>query len=155
MNHTNEENSLNNKSLINCPSQISTISLSRDLSKHIKRGHRWAFASAFPDNLRVPSGLTYLKYKEDYLGIGLYQADSQMRFRLFCLADEFYFKKNNPAKTLDICVEHQWKKALALRENFNLLVTNSFRLVNGEGDGLPGLVIDIYGARLNGKYMEF
>ena len=140
------------KTLIHCPTQIPTIALSRDLTKHIKRGHRWAFASAFSETLKIKSGLCYLKYKEEFLGIGLYQADTQMRFRLFCLADEFYFKKNNPAKTLEIWVDHQWKKALQLRSHFNLNITNSFRLINGEGDGLPGLVVDIYGSTAVIKY---
>ena len=40
--------------------------------------------------------------------------------------------------------EIQWKKAVALRKHFSNEFTNSFRLINGEGDGMPGLVIDIY-----------
>jgi 23S rRNA (cytosine1962-C5)-methyltransferase len=40
--------------------------------------------------------------------------------------------------------EIQWKKAIELRKNFRSSLTNSFRLINGEGDGMPGLIIDIY-----------
>ncbi len=131
--------------MIHCPEQIPTITLNRDITKHLKRGHRWAFANAFDDKLKFKSGLCYLKYREELIGLGICQADTQLRFRLLCLADEPSFKKNNPQKTLEVWWEHQWKKTLHLREYFDLGQTNSFRLINGEGDGFPGLIVDIYG----------
>ncbi|MEN0060038.1 MAG: class I SAM-dependent rRNA methyltransferase, partial [Bdellovibrio sp.] len=39
---------------------------------------------------------------------------------------------------------NQWRKAVEIRKTFDLKVTNSFRLINGEGDGFPGLIVDIY-----------
>ena len=132
-------------SLIHCPEKLPTVALGRDLTKHLKRGHRWAFANAFDESIKFKSGLTYLRYKDEILGLGLWQADTQLRFRVFCLADEPFYRKNNPQKTLEFWAEHQWKKALQVRMAVDLKTTNSFRLINGEGDGMPGLVIDIYG----------
>ena len=42
-------------------------------------------------------------------------------------------------------------RALELRRRMFVdpSVTNGYRLVNGEGDGLPGLVIDIYAGTLH------
>lgn len=134
-------------SLINSPSQIPTISLQRDVGKHLKRGHRWIYSDSFgpPDkSLKNYSGLCFLKIKNDLLGLGVYQSDSALRFRILCLEDEPFFKKNDPVKTLATWSAHQWQKALKIRSSINLSHTNAFRLVNGEGDGLPGLVIDLY-----------
>lgn len=131
--------------IIHCDSNIPTIDLSRDITKHLKRGHRWAFANAFPEKIQAKSGICFLRYKNELLGLGIHQSDTQLRFRLLCLADEVFFKKNNPEKTLEQWANNQWQKALRLREVFNLQVTNSFRLINGEGDGFPGLIVDIYG----------
>jgi 23S rRNA (cytosine1962-C5)-methyltransferase len=140
------------QSIIQCSTEIPTLVLQRDISKHLKRGHRWAFANAFDDKVKIKSGLSFLRYKDELLGLGICQNETQLRFRMLCLADEFFFKKNNPQKTLEIWADHQWKLALQLREAIDLSVTNSFRLINGEGDGLPGLVVDIYGNTAVVKY---
>ena len=43
-------------------------------------------------------------------------------------------------------VKNRLERALALRKNHaDLTGTNAYRLVNGEGDGLPGLTVDCYG----------
>lgn len=78
------------------------------------------------------------------MGYGVVQADTQLRFRLFTLSDEIFFRKNSAVKTFEMWSENQWKNALQIRRTFDLTQTNSFRLINGEGDGFPGLVIDIY-----------
>jgi len=134
-------------SLVVVPTQIPTISLQRDISKHLKRGHRWIYSDSFgsqSDSLKNYSGLAYLHIKNEPLGIGIYQADSPLRFRMFCLADEPFYKKNDLIKTLTHWSQQQWKKAVEVRSAFDTQRTNSYRLINGEGDGLPGLVIDIY-----------
>lgn len=45
-------------------------------------------------------------------------------------------------------IEHSLEKAYLLRKQLfaNPQTTNAFRLINGEGDKIPGLVIDIYGS---------
>lgn len=135
---------MSEQSLILCPDQIPTIALARDVTKHLKRGHRWIFANSFDEKTKVKSGLSFLFYKNELIGLGIVQADTQLRFRLLVLADEFYFKKNNPQKTLAIWSNHQWEKANQLRLPIDRSTTDSYRLSNGEGDGLPGLIVDIY-----------
>jgi 23S rRNA (cytosine1962-C5)-methyltransferase len=131
-------------SFIHSPDQLPSITLSRDVTKHLKRGHLWAFSTCFDEKQTFTSGLHELYYKKELLGLGVVQADSQLRFRMFCLADSYFYKKNSAQKTLALWSQQQWRKALSIRKNFNLDTTNSFRLLNGEGDGTPGLVIDIY-----------
>ncbi len=131
-------------SFIISPEVLPQITLSRDITKHLKRGHRWVFANGFDPKLKPASGLQSLSYKGELLGFGVVQSDTQLRFRMFCQCDEPFFRKNQVAKTLDVWFQRQWKNALAIRKSFNTEHTNSFRLINGEGDGFPGLVIDIY-----------
>lgn len=130
--------------LIRSPENLPTVQLTRDVLKHLKRGHRWIFATGVEDLGANATGLRALVYKKDLIGLGVYQADTQLRFRLFCLSDEPYFRKNNAAKTFELWSERQWKNAVKIRESFDLETTNSFRFFNGEGDGVPGLIVDFY-----------
>lgn len=131
-------------SLIQVSANIPSIKLSRDLVKSLKRGHRWVFANGFNESDHFESGIAALYFKSELIGYGVVQAETQLRFRLFCLASEPYFRKNNVVKTFELWSERQWKNAVEIRRSFDLNVTNSFRLLNGEGDGTPGLVVDIY-----------
>tara|TARA_B110001454_G_C12723230_1_gene435976 strand:- start:10341 stop:11555 length:1215 start_codon:yes stop_codon:yes gene_type:complete len=131
-------------SFVRSPEPIPSIQLTRDVLKHLKRGHRWIFAGGVEDLGASSTGLRALYYKKELIGFGVYQGDTQLRFRLFCLSDEPYFRKNSAAKTFELWSERQWKNAVKIRQSFDLEKTNSFRLFNGEGDGVPGLVVDIY-----------
>lgn len=131
-------------SLVRSPETLPVLQLTRDVLKHLKRGHRWIFAGGVEESKSATSGLRALYYKNDLIGFGVLQADTQLRFRVFCLSDEPYFRKNNAARTFELWSERQWKNAVKIRQNFDLEITNSFRLFNGEGDGVPGLVVDIY-----------
>lgn len=124
--------------------KIPEINLIRDVSKHMKRGHRWIFADCFDQKERHQAGLAILKSRNEILGFGLIQPDTQLRFRVLCLAEEPFVRNNNLFHTLSIWSELQWKKAVELRSHFSSDMTNSFRLINGEGDGMPGLIVDIY-----------
>lgn len=131
-------------SFIISPEAIPSVQLTRDVTKHLKRGHRWIFANCFDEKAKMSSGLHALYFKKELIGFGVLQADTQLRFRLFCLSDEPYFRKNNASKTFELWWQRQWKNALSIRQSFDLRKTNSFRFLNGEGDGVPGLIIDIY-----------
>lgn len=131
-------------SFVNSAEVLPVVQLSRDVTKHLKRGHRWIFANGFDDKQKLNSGVHALHFKNELIGFGVVQADTQLRFRLFCLSDEPYFRKNNATKTFELWTDRQWKNAIRIRQGFDLAQTNSFRLINGEGDGMPGLVVDIY-----------
>lgn len=122
--------------------KIPDIHLIRDVNKHLLRGHRWIFADCFNGN--TPTGLAVLKTRNDSLAVGLVQADTQLRFRLLFLCEEPYVRMNNIPETLLKWSEIQFTRALELRAGFRSEDTNSFRLISGEGDGMPGLIIDIY-----------
>lgn len=123
---------------------IHTIELKRDVTKHLKRGHRWIFANCFEEARTPKSGIHLLSFKGEILALGIWQVDTQLRFRVLLLAEEPLFRRNNVKRSLELFFESQWRKAVDLRTTFDLTLTNSFRLINGEGDGLPGLIVDVY-----------
>lgn len=112
--------------------------MTRDLTKHLKRGHRWIFADCFDQKIEVVNGIYELRFRQEPIAFGIVQADTQLRFRVLCLTDDVPFKK------LKDWAYSQFDKAVALRKNFSSDTTNSFRLISGEGDGMPGLIVDIY-----------
>lgn len=132
------------KTFILTPDSLPVVQLTRDVTKHLKRGHRWIFANCFSEGAKLHSGMYALQFKGELIGYGVLQADTQLRFRMFCMSDEPYFRKNSADKTFTLWSERQWKNARRIRESIPRELTDSFRLVNGEGDGMPGLVIDIY-----------
>ena len=106
----------------------------------LKRKHPWVFSGAI-DKLKgeIDDGDLVEVYskKEEFLGWGHY-FNGSISVRIISFEKE----KPNDSFWLD-----KLKKAYQLRESIGLTSndsTNCFRLVNGEGDGLPGLVIDIY-----------
>ncbi|NUM57244.1 MAG: class I SAM-dependent rRNA methyltransferase [Bdellovibrionaceae bacterium] len=131
------------RNLIHLPESLKKLTLNKDLSKHLKRGHLWIFATNIQES-QLPFGIYSLEYKNETLGVGIFQPNSQLRFRILFLNDIWYFKKNNLKKSLEIHCQFCIERALQIRKGFDLNKTNSFRLINGEGDGLPGLIIDIY-----------
>jgi 23S rRNA (cytosine1962-C5)-methyltransferase len=117
-----------------------TLRLARDLTRTIKRGHPWIFAEALrqrpPARPGVPALLLdYKKGRE--VARGFYHPQSPLAFRV-CTPE--------PSEPLDeTWAENRLVRAVALRQAVIDPQTTGFRLFNGEGDGLPGLVCDLYG----------
>ena len=116
------------------------IILKRGKEQSVLRFHPWVFSGAVEKIEGNPvSGdwVNIYDYKNNFLGAGHYQQSS-------ITARILSFQEMIPG--IDF-----WKiklsEALNARRNIGLpqeKVTNVFRLVHGEGDGLPGLVIDVY-----------
>ena len=104
----------------------------------VMRGHPWIFSGAVEkvdgesDNAGVAD---VFDYKTNWLARGLYNPKSQIRVRVVTWEkeeiDASFFSR-------------RFSLAAALRERLLSPATDSYRLVNGEGDLLPGLVIDRY-----------
>lgn len=115
------------------------IVLKKGKEYSIERKHPWIFSGAIQKSegdLSDGCWIEVADYKGKTLGFGHYQNGS-IAVRLLSFGSE------SPAKDF-------WNaritKALALRKAVNLPTpaTNSFRLIHGEGDSLPGLIIDYY-----------
>ena len=120
--------------------QPAKIILKQGKEKSLLRYHPWVFSGAVNNIIgRVKEGDIVEIYDstENYIATGHYQPDS-------ITARIFTFIKVNPDKKF-------WKTkfvyAFKLRKRLGLVdspSTNVYRLINGEGDGFPGLIIDFY-----------
>ncbi len=116
-----------------------TIKLRNGKDQSLKRFHPWIFSGAIA---RMDNGIAegdivrVVDTKEEFLAIGHYQIGSiavrVLSFTDIEINDSFWFSR------LD--------KALQARRACNIIRpdNNTYRLVHGEGDRLPGLIIDIY-----------
>ena len=122
-----------------------TIVLKHKKEESVKRFHPWVFSGAI-DRMLDEEGaevqpeegdwVEVVSKAGDFLGIGQYQIGS-IAVRLFTFGneefgEEFFLQRLQSAYDL--------RKSLGLIRPDN----NAFRLVHGEGDGLPGLIIDVY-----------
>ncbi len=116
------------------------IRLRRGKEESLLRFHPWVFSGAIdhlPDNSEEGSKVTVTDFKGNLIGTGHYQIGS-ITVRMLDFADtvidkEFYMSRLREAMTM--------RRALGIIRPDN----NTYRLVHGEGDFLPGLVVDVYG----------
>jgi 23S rRNA (cytosine1962-C5)-methyltransferase len=116
------------------------IFLKKGRERPVLRGHPWIFSGAIArmEADSEEAGIAdVLDSQGCWLARGLYSPKSQIRVRLFT------WKKEEQIDSLFFT--HRLSQAAALRKRFLSPSTNAYRLTNGEGDFLPGLVIDRYG----------
>ncbi len=103
----------------------------------IQKGHLWVFSNELASVPRdIASGETVKLFTHDkkFLGTGFYNPHSLISVRLISVKDEQPDKEFFTRKFLE---------ALKLRELiYKNEETNAYRLVHGESDGLPGLIVD-------------
>lgn len=121
---------------------VTRATLRRDLTRSIRGGHPWVYREALVAPAGLPAGSVVDLYDAGgrFVARGLYDPCSPIALRIYSL-DE-----NEPVD--DRLFARRLERALSLRRAFvarNLDETNAFRLCNGEGDSLPGVVVDVYG----------
>jgi 23S rRNA (cytosine1962-C5)-methyltransferase len=116
-----------------------SVRLAPNAEKMVKKNHPWVFeGSIIHQSHPGESGdlAVIFDKNRDFLALGLWDPHSPIRIRLL----QFH-------KPADINLEwfqHKIQKAIHLRAALIDQDTNGYRMVNGENDGLPGLVIDRY-----------
>lgn len=113
------------------------ITLRKDLLRDIKRGHVWIYSDAI-DRVKAPPGTVAILVDKrgDRIASGIYSADHPIPLRIFRTAP--------PLTIDDAWLAERLTQAYRLRSNFFDPQTNGYRLTAGEGDLVPGLVIDVY-----------
>lgn len=116
------------------------IRLKKGKDESLRRFHPWVFSGAidFIDpTIEEGDRVTVLSHSDEVMGTGHYQIGS-IAVRILSPGVE-ELPNNFFAERLT--------NALRLRQSLGLSRTdnNCFRLVHGEGDFLPGLIVDIYG----------
>ncbi len=120
--------------------KIIKIQVSKTLQAKIQKGHPWVFdyqiqgqtpAEGHPGDL----GIIYSS-KNKFLAIGFYDPFSDIRLRILqwgqpLAIDAGFFKD-------------RLQKAVAIRSSLQKQGTSGYRVINGENDGFPGMVLDRY-----------
>lgn len=117
------------------------IRLKRGKEESLRRFHPWVFSGAvasLPDTLEEGDLVRVVTHEGELMGVGHWQIGSiAVRMLAFGVAElpAGYFGE-------------RLRKAYGLRRALGLMREDNdcFRLVHGEGDFLPGLVVDIYGS---------
>lgn len=122
------------------PHLMKHIYLKRGKDESLRRFHPWVFSGAIQSMSDEPEEGEIVKVftnENEYIATGHFQIGSIM-VRVLSFSDE----------TIDQSFyEHRLAVALDVRRSISIINddNNTYRLVHGEGDNLPGLVIDIYG----------
>lgn len=117
----------------------SNIYLRKGKDQSLRRFHPWVFSGAIAKHdgeLKEGDIVRVIDCDGECLGVGHYQVGSiavrMLSFRDIVIDEKFWFCRISAA--------------LELRRNQGVIRedNNMFRLVHGEGDQLPGLIVDIY-----------
>jgi len=117
-----------------------TIQLKRGKEESLRRFHPWVFSGAI---LRADKGIEegevvrVVTEKGDFIAVGHFQQGSiavrVLSFRDIVIDDAFWNARLSSALEM--------RRSIGLADAKN---QNAYRLVHGEGDNLPGLIVDVY-----------
>jgi 23S rRNA (cytosine1962-C5)-methyltransferase len=114
------------------------LELQKGLGRHLRAGHPWVFRRALATPPRVPAGsVVDLTENGRFVARGYYDPLSAIAVRVLT---------RDEAERIDTAFfARRLRQAFGLRQSLvDLTDTDSYRLVHGEGDGLPGVVVDLY-----------
>jgi 23S rRNA (cytosine1962-C5)-methyltransferase len=109
----------------------------------LRDGHPWVYSDSIRDLNRVGAtgeiGVIFDRH-DRFLAFGFFDPDSPLRLRVLHVG--------KPVKLDATWWQSRLAATLARRNNVMGPDTDGFRLINGESDGWPGLVVDRYGDTL-------
>jgi 23S rRNA (cytosine1962-C5)-methyltransferase len=110
------------------------LDLPASLKSSLDRGHPWVYRNQVPGNPGLPTG-TWVRLRcGGFSAYGLWDASSPIAIRIFS-------RREVPdAGWVAGRVAESW----AGRSRVRATATTAYRWIYGEGDGLPGLVVDLY-----------
>jgi 23S rRNA (cytosine1962-C5)-methyltransferase len=119
--------------------KVIKLQVSKTLQTKILKGYPWVFDYQIqnPPQQGKPGDLGIIyNAKNKFLAIGLYDPFSAIRLRIL--------QHGSPQEIDAAFFAERLKKAIALRSSLQKGGTSGYRVINGENDGLPGMVLDRY-----------
>ena len=116
-----------------------TASLKPHREESLPGGHLWIFSGALqqPPRWIEAGGLVDVKSATgQFVARGYYNPQTDIAIRILT---------RDPDEAIDAeFLRRRLRAAIDLRRNIDPAVTDAYRLVHSEGDGLPGLIVDRY-----------
>jgi len=116
---------------------VKAVVLKPGRDRAVRNKHHWIFSGAIRDLPDFEDGAVLPVHASggELLGHGYFNRKSSITGRMIAFGSE----------PPEAAVRHSVERALALRAKFfNPAVTNARRIINAEGDALPGLIADLY-----------
>lgn len=113
-----------------------TIQLPLHLKNRIAEGHPWVYRDQLGPRLTFDSGTWVRVECGGWSGHGLWDASSPIAIRIFSQ------EQTPDAAWIAAQVAAAWELRASLRQT----ATTAYRIIFGEGDGLPGITVDLYDA---------
>lgn len=108
--------------------------LPQELEARLDAGHPWVYRDHVPERFQAKAGDFVHLQCGRFDGWALWDAESPIALRVFS-------RRQCPDA---VWVKARVDEAWALRQRLLPPQTDAFRLLFGEGDGLPGIVVDVY-----------
>ena len=108
--------------------------------RSLRSGHPWLFEDSITKQSHEgkPGDQAVVYDRKDrFLAVGLYDPFSPIRVRLLA--------HNEPQPISPDWFRERLNQSFQVRGSYDDAVTSGFRLVHGENDGFPGLILDKYG----------
>ena len=137
---------MTNSLLSQLPSPASkriALRVSAPAERALRQNHPWVFDQAIIEQSHqgAPGDLAVIfDNKRRFLAIGLYDPTSSIRVRIL--------QHRQPATIDENWFQTKIMAASQIRKPLTQQLTDGYRLIHGENDGLPGLVIDRYAETL-------
>ncbi|MFK7805337.1 MAG: class I SAM-dependent rRNA methyltransferase [Anaerolineae bacterium] len=119
------------------------IQVTKQAQKKMRQGHPWLFDGGIVnESFAGKSGDIAILFdqKRKFLSVGLYDPDSPIRVKMLA--------SGKPTKIDGDWFKQKIAEAAAKRQPIADSGTTGYRIVYGEGDFLPGLIVDRYGDTL-------
>ncbi|MFK8058275.1 MAG: class I SAM-dependent rRNA methyltransferase [Saprospiraceae bacterium] len=116
------------------------VRLTAQGERHLRAKHPWIFSDSI-ESLKGEGktgdlAVIFDRKKNKFIGVGLYDPDSPIRIKML--------HSGGPARINAEFFQARIAEAHALRAPLLATDTNSYRLLNGENDGFPALIADVY-----------
>lgn len=113
---------------------LPTLTLPPALADKLGQGHPWVYRDHVPPRFDAEDGSFVHVRSGSFSGFALWDRSSPIALRIF----------SRVAPPDESFVRQRVKQALSLRQSLRERDTTAFRLLYGEGDGIPGLTVDVY-----------
>lgn len=116
------------------------IRLKKNKEKAVLNFHPWVFSGAIESvepGTKAGDIVEVQSYEGSFLAFGHFEPGSQIRIRLFS------FDSKQDGKNSEYWFQ-KWQVILESKQSLLPKLTNGYRLFHSEGDGVPGIVVDIY-----------